>query len=59
MQVMGLQHSMAMLAGLTTVPYLIGVNAFNVSTAPAASVPAAHPACCAGVSWPLPPTAAA
>lgn len=29
-QVMGLQHAMAMLAGLTTVPYLIGVNAFNV-----------------------------
>lgn len=30
--VMGLQHSMAMLAGLTTVPYLIGVNAFNDPT---------------------------
>ena len=29
--VMGLQHAMAMLAGLTTVPYLLGVNAFSVS----------------------------
>ena len=31
--VMGLQHAMAMLAGLTTVPYLIGNNAYNVSGA--------------------------
>lgn len=30
---MGLQHAMAMLAGLTTVPYLIGSNAFNVREA--------------------------
>jgi hypothetical protein len=28
--VMGLQHAMAMLAGLTTVPYLIGNNAITV-----------------------------
>ncbi|PSC73164.1 Uric acid-xanthine permease [Micractinium conductrix] len=27
--VMGLQHAMAMLAGLTTVPYLLGANAFS------------------------------
>lgn len=26
---MGLQHAMAMLAGLTTVPYLLGANAFD------------------------------
>ena len=29
--VMGLQHAMAMLAGLTTVPLLLGINAFSVS----------------------------
>jgi xanthine/uracil permease len=29
--VMGLQHAMAMLAGLTTVPFLIGNNAVQVS----------------------------
>lgn len=29
---MGLQHAMAMLAGMTTVPYLIGANAFSDPT---------------------------
>lgn len=46
---MGFQHALAMIGGLITVPYLIGFNAYNVSSMLAS--PAGQ------ASWQQPPPA--